>query len=147
MSKKYSGKYADIIDLPHYQSKKRPHMSNYERAAQFSSFAALSGYEVAVAEAGRLTEAKIELSDEQARALDQSLQHIAAHIAEEPEVTITYFQPDGKKQGGAYVEKSGRVHRIDAIKGMIVLQDRIEVPIWDILRIDGELLRNINVEF
>jgi len=116
-------------------------MSNYERATQFSSLAALTGYDAVVAEA------KIKLSEEQARALDQSLQLIATHLAEKPEVTITYFQPDGKKQGGAYVEKSGRVHRIDTIKGMIVLQDRTEVPIWDILRIDGELLRNINVEF
>jgi len=122
-------------------------MSNYERAAHFSSFAALSGYETAVAEAGRLTEAKIELSEEQTSVIDQSLQHIVAHLADEPEVTITYLQPDGKKQGGVYVEKSGRVHRIDTIKGMIVLQDRTEVPICDILRIKGGLLSGINREF
>ena len=100
---KYGGKYAGIIDLAHYQSTKRPHMSNYDRAAQFSPFAALTGYEAAVAEAGRLTNAKIELSEEQMQAIDQRLQFIAAHIEEQPEVEIIYFQADGQKSGGKYV--------------------------------------------
>ncbi len=144
---KYSGKYAAIIDLPHYQSTKRPHMSNYDRAAQFSPFAALTGYEAAVAEAGRLTDSKIELSEEQMQAIDQRLQYIAAHIEEQPEVEITYFQADGQKSGGKYVSITGKVFRIDTIKGRVILANRQEIPIWDILQVEGELLNSLNFDF
>lgn len=144
---KYSGRYAEIIDLPHYQSAKRPHMSNYDRAAQFSPFAALTGYEAAVAEAGRLTDSKIELSEEQMQAIDQRLQFITAHIEEQPEVEITYFQADGYKKGGRYISTRGKVYRIDTIRSRIILADMQEIPIWDILQIKGKLLNCFNDDF
>lgn len=146
-SEKYSGKYAGIIDLPHYQSTKRPHMSNYDRAAQFSPFAALTGYEAAVVEAGRITDSRIELSEEQMQAIDQRLQFIAAHIEEQPEVEITYFQTDSQKSGGKYISITGKVFRIDTIKSRVILTDRQEIPIWDILQVEGELLNSLNFNF
>ena len=137
---RYAGKYAEIIDLPHYQSSRRPHMSNYDRAAQFSPFAALNGYEAAVAETGWLTDERLELSEEEMQVIDRKLQYIAAHIAEQPEVSITYFQPDEHKSGGAYISVTGLVYRIDTIKSKVIFVNGEEIPIWDILQIEGKLL-------
>ncbi len=136
MREKYTGKYADIINLPHYQSKKRPHMSNYDRAAQFSPFAALTGYEAAVAEAGRLTDERLELSEERADILNRRLDFIKEHISEEPEVSITCFQPDEHKSGGSYVAVNGRVKRIAEPERKLILCDRTEIPLEDIFDIE-----------
>ena len=88
--------YEDIINLPHHVSPKRPQMSMQDRAAQFSPFAALTGYEDAIKETGRLTDVKIELSDEDRELLDQKQQYLQEHIGDRPEITITYFVPDEK---------------------------------------------------
>lgn len=133
------GKYGDIIGLPHYQSRKRPHMSNYDRAAQFAPFAALTGYEALVAEAGRQTESRPELSEEEARELDRRLGYIMEHIEEQPEVRVTWFRPDERKEGGAYVTTTGRVRRVDLARRRLIMADRQELLFGDILGLEPVL--------
>ena len=92
------GAYEDIVHLPHHISKTRPQMSVMDRAAQFSPFAALTGYEDAIRETGRLTEAKMELGDEAQELLDRKQRYLREIIANRPEITVTYFIPDEKKR-------------------------------------------------
>ena len=101
--------YEDIINLPHQTSKRHPRMSLYDRAAQFSPFAALTGHEETAKETARLTDQKLELSDDTL----EKLSCIADMIATHPDVTITYFVPDSKKTGGTYDTYSGKVKKID----------------------------------
>ena len=96
-------RYDDIINLPHHQSATRPHMSNYDRAAQFAPFAALTGYDDAVKETARLTDRRIELDEGEKAAIDQRLLLVQERLPEPTEVTITYFVSDKRKAGGAYV--------------------------------------------
>ena len=116
--------YPDIIDLPHWQSPTRPHMSLYDRAAQFSSYKALSGYEDMVAEEARLTEDKISLEDFELEFLNQKLQLIAD--SHHPTVTFTVFVPDQTKAGGSYVEITDSVKRVDMAAQKIVLMSARE---------------------
>ena len=142
-----NGKYAEIINLPHYQSKKRAQMSNYDRAAQFSPFAALTGYEAAVAEAGRLTDERLELSEERAQFLDSCLELIKEHLAEQPAISITYFQPDPQKSGGQYLCLSGRVKRIAEAERRLILTDGTEILFADIFNLEGQLLEGLQNTF
>lgn len=114
--------YADIIDLPHHQSKTRPHMSLYDRAAQFSPFAALSGYDNMVLEEARLTDRKRELPESELELLNQKMSLIMDLIEEKqyPEITVKYFVPDRRKAGGRYEEEIGTVKRIDPVEGCVV---------------------------
>lgn len=107
-----TGEYEDIIHLPHHVSSKRPQMSMLDRAAQFSPFAALTGYDDAIQETGRLTEQKIELDEETLEKLDERFQILQEHLCEQPEVRFTYFKPDERKEGGAYLTVSGIVRKI-----------------------------------
>lgn len=126
-----SGPYDDIIDLPHPTSERHPRMSMANRAAQFSPFAALSGYDDAVKETARLTDGKIDLTEDEKSILDTKLQLLTPG----ENVTITYFQPDAKKQGGTYLTASGEVKRIDGAAREIVLTDGRRIPIDDILEV------------
>ena len=130
--------YEDIINLPHHVSPKRPQMSMQDRAAQFSPFAALTGYEDAIKETGRLTDVKIELSDEDRELLDQKQQSLQEHIGDRPEITITYFVPDEKKSGGAYISISGRMKRVDEYARQFVLTDGKKIPLDDIIDIRSD---------
>ena len=127
--------YNDIIDLPHHVSATRPQMSMMDRAAQFSPFAALTGYDAAIKETARLTDQKIELDDYEKEEINDKIQLIAEHLGEDFEVVITYFQPDSKKAGGAYVDALGVVKKIDEYERMIVFREGRKVPIDDILEI------------
>lgn len=127
--------YDDIINLPHHVSDKHPHMSNYDRAAQFSPFAALSGYDSAITETARQTDKKIELSEDRIEAINAVLRSIGENIQSQPEVNVVYFEPDLKKEGGMYCEISGRVRKIDALEKKIVLAEGAEIPVPDILSI------------
>ena len=133
------GKYDDIINLPHHTSPKRPRMSMIDRAAQFSPFAALTGYDAAVKETARLTDRRIELDEYSKAALDERLQLIQEHLKEFPEVTITYFQPDERKDGGAYLTVTGAVKKIDTYEKCVVMIDKQKIPIDEIFEIDGNL--------
>ena len=106
-----------------------------DRAAQFSPFAALTGYDAAIKETARLTDQKIELDDYEKEEINGKIQHIAEHLGEDFEVVITYFQPDGKKAGGAYVDALGVVKKIDEYERMIVFREGRKVSIDDILEI------------
>ena len=131
--------YADIIDLPHHVSKDRPHLSMHQRAAQFSPFAALVGYEAVIEETTRQTDLKRELDETEKAELDRKLSVIAAHLTEKPIVVIEYFVPDKTKAGGEYVFRSGAVAKIQPVQKMLVLGDRTKIPIDDIVDISGEL--------
>ena len=135
-------KYDDIINLPHYISKKHPQMSMEERAAQFALFAALVGYEDAVEETARITTKRIELNEEEKNILDMKLQMLNEQMQVQihPNITIMYFVPDLKKDGGKYIKISGIVKRIDEYKQLIILDDKTEISINEIISISGESL-------
>lgn len=129
------GNYDDIIDLPHHVSDTRPHMPMLDRAAQFQPFRALTGYEDAVRETARLTDQRVELTDEEKARLDTILQTLADSIGSRPQVILTYFQPDKKKAGGAYATATGQLKKIDDIEGVLILMGGGRIVIEDILDI------------
>lgn len=119
-------KYKDIIDLPNHRSKKYPHMSMVDRAAQFSSFAALTGHSDAIKETARLTDEKIQLNEEQINDLNCKLNIICDNIMTKPFAVITYFIPDEKKSGGMYVTESLNIRKVDlANKTLTATDDRV----------------------
>lgn len=136
-------KYDDIINLPNPTSKRHPRMSLYARAAQFSPFAALTGYEAAIRETARQTDGKEILSDEVIAGLNEKLRVIAENIGKGQMVTITYFMPDERKAGGAYVTHSGVVKRIDEYEHTVIMTDGAEIPIGQISEIESELFGNL----
>lgn len=131
--------YDDILNLPRYVSSTRPQMSVANRAAQFSPFAALTGYDAAIAETARLTDERLELDEHTIDSLNKKLGILADAAAEHPDISVTYFQKDDKKAGGAYVTVSGAVKKIDDYEGVIVLMDCSRIAILDVLEIDCEL--------
>ena len=131
--------YEDIIHLPHHVSETHPRMSRLNRAAQFSPFAALTGYGAAIQEAGRLTDRKIQLDEDSQAVLDRKLAILREQMSKHLEVTVTYFQPDGKKDGGAYVSFSGQVKKIQDYEQLLVFTDGTQIPFSDILDLDGEM--------
>lgn len=141
-----SNKYNNIINLPHHVSSTHPHMSMIDRAAQFSPFAALTGYDAAVKETARLTKQQIELDEYEKSALDQRILLLQDHLKELPEVIITYFESDERKSGGKYISKTGAVKKIDAYEKQIVLADRRKISIENILSIEGELFRILEID-
>ena len=128
--------YDDIINLPHHVSKKHPQMSIYDRAAQFGRFSPLNGYDEAVEETARYTEERIEIDEELQLILNEKLQEIEKNIKTSPKVTITYFVPDEKKQGGKYEKITGNVKKIDKYTQNIVLTDMRHIPIKEITKIE-----------
>ena len=141
MDLKYDRQYDDIIDLPHHVSKKHPQMSLYARSAQFAPFAALTGYEDAVRETGRQTADRIEIEEEYKAILDSKLQIILEQISKTPEITITYFIKDQRKNGGSYSTKTGLVKKIDNDKQEICFVDNSKILINDIIDITGEIFK------
>lgn len=128
--------YDDIIDLPHHVSTVHPRMPRADRAAQFSPFAALQGYEEAIVETGRTTDRKAELSEDAKEALDESLRFLLKQITHHPEVSISYFRPDERKDGGEYVTIMGKAKAIDTDERIIVLEGGVEIPIGEIREIE-----------
>lgn len=142
MRDKNDNNYQDVINLPHHQSATRAHMSNYDRAAQFSPFAALTGYDDAVKETARLTDSKIELDEYELQELNEKLNKIQDDLREDAEVSITYFVTDKKKSGGSYKTISGIVKRIDEYEQLILMKDGTKIPIGDILEINGDVFKS-----
>ena len=128
--------YADIINLPHYVSKKRSHMSMIDRGAQFSPFAALTGYEAVLAETARQTEQAAELTEGAVEALDGILRALCDRIREQPFAVFTCFQPDERKEGGAFVRIAGNLKKYDSIQKTLILTDGQRVPIEQIFAIE-----------
>ena len=135
--------YDDIIHLPHHVSAKRPRMTAIDRAAQFSPFAALTGYDSAIRETARLTDERVELDEHMKDALSDKLQIIADRLEEQPEIKITYFQQDVKKNGGVYVTAAGTVKKIDKYERVIAMTDGTAIPIDEIISIDGQVFETI----
>ena len=131
-------RYADNIDKQHHVSKKHPPMSMEDRAAQFSPFAALTGYEAAVKETARLTDDREELDEDEKTRLNAQLQKISARLQEQPEVMVTYFAPDERKTGGARQTYRGRLRKIDRNRKMLIMVDQTELPIENLLNIECE---------
>ncbi|OUP64165.1 hypothetical protein [Sellimonas sp.] len=123
-------KYDDIINMSHHVSDSRPRMSMLDRAAQFSPFATLTGYDAAVKETARLTDNRIGLDEYEKTALDEKLRIALEHS--EAEITILYFKPDERKAGGAYISATGRIREIDDYERMVILHDGLKIPIEDI---------------
>ena len=139
--------YGDIIDHPHWGSPTHPPMSLHDRAAQFAPFAALSGYDDLIDEEARMTDNRIELSEEEWEELNRKLNRIDETIRHgvRPAVTVTYFVPDPLKPGGLYRTATEKVRRVDAVKGVLQLDRKVtaagscqEIPIGDILSIREE---------
>ena len=131
-----SGTYDDIINLPHHVSASRPQMSGIDRAAQFAPFAALTGFGAAITETGRLTEEKVELDEYEKEALNERLNLIGERISKHPAVSVTYFKPDERKAGGAYVSVTGAAKKLDDYELVLVMADGTKIPFDDIIDIE-----------
>lgn len=134
-------KYDGIIDRPHHISKRHPQLGNDSYAAQFSPFAALTGYDRIVAETARLTDERVELGETDMEILSAKLQILSDRFKEQPEITVTYFKPDEKKAGGAYLQKTAQLKRVDDVGRLLHFTDGSNLPIDDITDLQGEIFR------
>ena len=141
MKMKYDHQYDDIINMKHHKSKKHPPMSLYARSSQFAPFAALTGYEEAVTETAREVGERIDIDDELKNILDSKIQMLSEQIKKKHEIVFTYFVPDLTKVGGAYINVTGIIKKIDTINQIIILEDKTEIPITDIIDISGEVFK------
>lgn len=135
--------YDDIINLPHHISTVHTHMSLHDRAAQFLPFAALTGYEDAIKETGRLTKERISLSESEIESLNERLHIISEEQGSHPKISVTYFVPDEKKDGGAYETAEGFVRRIDEYRHVLIMTDGRQISMEDIIELDGEIFSDI----
>ena len=138
--------YEDIVDLPHHVSRKHPQPTMADRAARFAPFAAITGYEEMVLEEARVTDDRIEMDESSNAALNEKLNMILEFIDEQPEVSITYFEPDKRKAGGAYVTVTGTVKRIDEYEHLVIMTDGKKINIDDIYNLQSELFYSLGVE-
>ncbi len=127
--------YDDIINIPRWNPKSHPRMSEYERAAQFAPFSALTGYDAMVCETARLTDAKSDLDEEQMFTLNEILRTIVGRINEHPKVSITWFRKDGRKKGGVYVQTEGTVRNVDISGRLLILKEGTVISLEDIASI------------
>ena len=127
-------KYAAIAGVPHHVSRVHPQMSMEDRAAQFSSFAALTGHQAAIEEAARVTDMRMELDEEMKEQLNVKLQKIVSEPGQR--IQIVYYVPDGRKSGGSYMTKTGIVTKIDEYQKILVLEDGCRIPLEDIREIE-----------
>lgn len=137
------GNYDDIINLQRPISK-HPQMSLEQRSAQFAPFAALTGYEGQVKETARLTDKRIELDEEMKLMLDMKIQIINEMLLNKPELEITYFIPDSKKEGGRYETIINNVKKVDNYNEQIIMQNDLKIDIKEIIDIKGEIFKNIS---
>ena len=138
-----SGKYNDIINLPHPTSARHPRMPIGDRAAQFAPFAALTGYDDVIDETARLTDRMTELSEEMKEILDAKQHFLVDVIDTHPKISVVYFVPDAKKQGGMYKTVTGELKMIDEYERQLVLSDGTRIDNNKIYDIECELFRNL----
>lgn len=127
--------YSDIINLEHYQSRRRARMAAGDRAAQFAAFKALTGFEDGISEAARLTDKRPKLSDEEVFALDDSLNRLRESISARPEIELELFVPDEFKEGGRIVRLGGRLRVIDEVRGLFIFEDKRVIEMGNVLKI------------
>lgn len=135
--------YDDIINLPCPTSKRHPRMAMIDRAAQFAPFAALTGYDDAITETGRLTGTKLELSEETKERIDLKINYLVDNIEENPEITVTYFVPDKRKSGGEYLTVTGKLKKIDGYEQTLLMMDGLKISIFEILSIESEIFHSL----
>jgi len=131
--------YDDMLDLPRPAMPRAKPLTGLERAAQFSPFAALSGYEAAIREAARLTEPAVELAEDAAAALDKKLRLLARQLPCRPQVTVTWFEPDARKEGGALRVFTGRLRRVDETAGLLIFEDGQRLPLAAVRALESEV--------
>lgn len=134
------GKYDDIINLPHPVSKKHPQMSLYERAAQFAPFAALTGYEDAIKETARTTEVFCPVLGREKEEIDQKLYDLQQNQYNHPQISIEYFVPDARKEGGEYRTLTGKVRQIDSVNKQLVMENGTTIPFQYIRKLNNNLI-------
>ena len=134
-------RYSDIINLPHHQSVRRPHMSVYNRAAQFAPFAALTGYDQMVQDTAgmQLNDEKRVLSDDARRVLDEKLQILRKHLKEQPEIKVIFYDDKAGVNGGAYRFVSGNLKKFEENPAMLILDKNLKISCEGILSIQGEV--------
>lgn len=133
------GRYDDIIDLPRPAMPRAKPLTGLERAAQFSPFAALAGYEAAIREAARLTEPAAELAEDGAAALDERLRLLVEQLPRRPQVTVTWFEPDEKKEGGALRVFTGRLRAVDEAAGLLLFEGGRRLPLAAVRGLESEV--------
>ena len=133
--------YDDIINLPHHVSSTRPQMSMIDRAAQFSPFAALTGYDAAIKETGRLTDEKIELDEEALSNLNMKFQILFEKLDEQPDIAITYFKPDETKSGGAYLTTTDKIKKVDEYERIITTANGTKIPMDDVINLESVIFQ------
>lgn len=138
--------YEDIVNLPPHISKRHPQPSMMDRAARFAPFAAITGYEEMVLEEARVTEERVDLDEGALSLLNEKLNMIQEFLDEEPEVTITYFEPDKKKSSGAYVSITGTVKRIDEYEHLVILIDGKKIRIEEIYALESDLFYSLGLD-
>ena len=139
--------YDDIINLQHYVSSNREHMSVLDRAAQFSPFAAVVGYDGAIKETARLTDHRIELDEAEKTILDEKLRIVQEQLSRQQEIELVFFRPDEMKSGGAYILVRGTVKKIEGYERAVVMQDGTRIPIEEIIDITGEMFQTEDDSF
>ena len=125
--------YSDIINLPHHVSKNHPQMSREARAAQFAPFAALTGYDDVIHETARLTEGQVELEEYDNERLNRKFAELMTILDNHPKITVSYFKPDERKAGGAYVSITGTLKKVDTYEQLMIFDDGNEIPIAHIV--------------
>lgn len=130
--------YDHIMNMPHHVSKERPHMTNYDRAAQFAPFAALTGFDGEIEETARLTSGRPLLDEDEKHLIDVCLRSIMRRIAEKPRARIEFFVPDERKEGGAVLMHRGPVIAINEYARAVLFEDGASIAIDDI--VEAELL-------
>ena len=138
--------YEDIVNLPPHISKRHPQPTMMDRAARFAPFAAITGYEEMVLEEARVTEERIDLDEGVLSLLNEKLNMIQEFLDEEPEINITYFEPDKKKAGGAYIDIIGTVKRIDEYECLVIMTDGKKIRIEDIYSLESDLFYSLGVD-
>ena len=138
--------YDDILHLPHHVSETRPRMPLIDRAAQFSAFAALTGYDGVVSEAARVTDEKIELDEVEIERLGLRWRLLLDRAPEHPTVTVTFFRQDETKSGGAYLTKTAPVKRLDEIARTVIFEDGETIPASDVVDLRGEIFTVLESE-
>ena len=129
--------YRDILNIPYPNPEiEKDFPDPVLRGAQFAPFAALTGHDEAISETARLTDEKVQLSEFQQEEINRVLQYLLEHLAEKPNISVTYFVPDGKKSGGAYLTQTGSLQKIRTTEGKLMLSDGSEILISDILAIE-----------
>ena len=138
--------YEDIVNLPPHISKKHPQPSMMDRAARFAPFAAITGYEEMVLEEARVTEEQIHLDEDAVALICEKINMIQEFIDEKPEIKITYFEPDKKKSGGAYITITGTPKRVDEFEQLLIMTDGKKIKFDSIYRLESDLFLALGLE-